>query len=100
MVGVSQIFHQKHHQYPPSPISPQCQGWVNGASQFLVDIGHRANDCKTADDVSLLIKELVEFKDQGTKQQNERLDSMECIATELYGRWCGVYVEGECVIIW
>ena len=65
-----------------------------------MDIGHRANDCKNSEDVGKLIEELVTFKDQGTVQQNERLDRMECIATELYGGWGGEWwVVGGLVVV-
>ena len=63
----------------------QCEGWINGAAQFLVSIGQRANQCKSSEDVETLIGLLIKFKDEGTVQQNARLDKMECIATDLYG---------------
>lgn len=50
-------------------------------------IGRKATECKTSQDASDLIAQLVKFKDDGALLQNGRLNNMECIATDLYGKF-------------
>lgn len=69
---------------------------MNGAGQFLLTIGRKATDCKTSQDASNLIKQLVDFKDEGALQENGRLNNMECIATDLYGN--RQYVVNKCIL--
>ena len=63
----------------------QCEGWINEASQFLLTIGRKATDCKRSPDAVGLINQLNQFKEDGATKQNDRLNSMERIATNLYG---------------
>ena len=63
----------------------QCEGWINEASQFLLTIGRKATDCKRSQDAVGLISQLNQFKEDGATKQNDRLNNMERIATNLYG---------------
>ena len=63
----------------------QCEGWINEASQFLLTIGRKATDCKRSQDAVGLIAQLNQFKDEGAAKQNQRLNDMERVATNLYG---------------
>ena len=63
----------------------QCEGWINEASQFLLTIGRKATECKQSQDAVGLISQLNHFKEDGATKQNDRLNNMERIATNLYG---------------
>jgi len=63
----------------------QCEGWINEASQFLLTIGRKATECKRSEDAVGLIGQLNQFKEDGATKQNDRLNNMERIATNLYG---------------
>ncbi len=70
----------------------QCEGWVNEASQFLVQIGRKATECKTSQDANELIDALNNFKNEGAANQDARLGDMEKIAVALYGKICKGFV--------
>jgi hypothetical protein len=65
----------------------QCDGWINEAGQFLLNIGRKATECKTSSDAADLISQLSNYKEEGGANQNERLNGMELIATGLYGEF-------------
>lgn len=63
----------------------QCDGWINEAGQFLLNIGRKATECKSSSDAADLISQLNNYKEEGGAKQNERLNGMELTATGLYG---------------
>jgi len=67
-------------------VTLQCDGWINEAGQFLLNVGRKATECKSSKDAANLIDQLNNFKEEGGAQQNERLNGMERIATALYGK--------------
>ena len=63
----------------------QCEDWTKEASQFLLQIGRKAADCKTSQDAVKLVQELDSFRNKGATEQNDRLSTMQQIIVELYG---------------
>ena len=64
----------------------QCEGWINEAGQFLLTTGRKATECKNSQDAVDLITKLHNFKEEGASRQNDRLNDMERITTDLYGQ--------------
>ncbi len=63
----------------------QCEDWTKEASQFLLQIGRKAAECKTSQDAVKLVQQLDEFRKKGASEQNDRLTTMQQIIVELYG---------------
>jgi hypothetical protein len=63
----------------------QCEKWISDAAQFLLGISKEAPNCKTTEDVDILIKKIEAYRLEGYKEQDGRLNGMERIATDLYG---------------
>lgn len=63
----------------------QCEGWINEAGQFLLQVGRKATECKSSADANALIDELEKFRTEGANEENQRLTDMEKIAVDLYG---------------
>ena len=68
----------------------QCEDWTKEASQFLLQIGRKAAECKTSQDAVKLVQELDSFRNKGAAEQNDRLSTMQQIIVELYGTFVTV----------
>jgi len=63
-------------------------------------IGRKATECKQSQDAVNLISQLNHFKEDGATKQNDRLNNMERIATNLYGNcYClsSVYITDQII---
>ncbi|CAG5126015.1 unnamed protein product [Candidula unifasciata] len=63
----------------------ECERWMREGSELLIDIGHKAPDCKTPQDAENLIKNLEKFVEKGKTNQEQRLQKISELATHLYG---------------
>ena len=63
----------------------QCEGWISEAGLFLQGISREAPHCTTIDDVDRLIKKIENYRIDGYKDQDARLNGMDRIVTDLYG---------------
>jgi len=54
---------------------------------FLQGISREAPHCTTTDDVDRLIKKIENYRLEGYKDQDGRLNAMDRIVTDLYGRY-------------
>ena len=65
----------------------QCEGWISEAAIFLQGISREAPLCTTVDDVDRLIKKIEDYRMEGYKDQDGRLNGMNRIVTDLYGQF-------------
>jgi len=65
----------------------QCEGWISDAAVFLQGISREAPHCATIDDVDRLIKKIENYRMEGYKDQDGRLNAMDRIVTDLYGTY-------------
>ena len=87
-MNIFEVISIYRHSYHLSHFCFQCEAEINSASQTLLTIGRRATECKTSEDASSLIKELEDFKGVFGDKQDVRLQEMEKIAVELWGKHC------------
>lgn len=64
----------------------QCEGWISDAAQFLLGISREAPHCTSTEDVDRLIKKIEAYRLEGYKDQDGRLNAMDRIVTDLYGK--------------
>ena len=63
----------------------QCEASITESSKFLLQIGQKATDCKTADDAGRLVASLESFKSEFSQTQEVRLSEMSRITVSMYG---------------
>ena len=63
----------------------QCEIWMRAGSQLLIDTGVAAPKAKSPEEAEQLVKNLEKFVEEGKKPQEERLQKISTIATQLYG---------------
>ena len=66
-------------------VALQCEAWLTDAAQFLLGISREAPNCQTSEDVDRLIAKIENYRMDGTKHQDARLNGMDRIVTDLYG---------------
>lgn len=64
----------------------QCEDWIKEASNFLLQIGRKATECKSSGDALDLIKQLEDFRSDGAQKQDDRLNDMYRLICTLYGQ--------------
>jgi len=67
-------------------VMSQCEGWISDAAVFLQGISREAPLCTTTEDVDKLIKKIEDYRMEGYKDQDARLNGMNRIVTDLYGQ--------------
>lgn len=63
----------------------QCEASINEASQFLLQVGRGAGDCKTAQDAMALIAQLQKYQAVFDANQHDKLAPMSKMATAIWG---------------